>query len=369
MRQFLFIAALALICSVQMLHAAKPVTELPPLESNAKLEEYEDSENLFAGKLLEIYYRAVVFETQIRMMGGEPKVTVQAPTLDQLTDLETSDLKKFYKIALTLKKQIDSMPETDLNSYRLQVNQLQRKISDTIAHYIAENGKVQNDVMDDMIRRMAEQDSVYREYSRKIAESYQNGCVDMRTIMSVAVSGNLFFSNGGETLKNDPSIGTTLRLNASSAVGFWRGFDFWFTYNSPRLFTESTPPNGTKIREQWNANLYATGLAGTIPIEKTKTFTHGVTISLGYFWANGKIYNKDAATFNWDGVNLNVEYYAGIPRCDFPVDFYAGLGLYSSFKDGLVLDAKTPGFDPQDYGKTHMTFYVGLRWNFWRSAL
>lgn len=363
------IALITIVICTFFLLAAKPVIEVPNLPQSSELELYEDSEGLFTMKILEYYKIAVALETQLRILGVKPSVNPVLPTYEELEDMEVSLFRKYHKIAKQLESEVLEAPESDRQILLERINQLELQLRDTVAIYTIEKGTIRNQMLDLMLTRLKEmEEKNAQNIDYVIAQNYVN-CMDYSTLIAVAGVSKLFFSNGNDIIKNDPGIGVQVSLNAGKIAGFGDGFEVRYEYFAPKFFSEYELNNSlvTSFREQWNTNVNTVSFGGKAVLGKNPKLMHGFNIFLGYFWANGSIYNQFSNGMNWDGASLSFDYFLSSPSCKFPVEFFAGLSVYNSFSRNLVFRTSRQNYENIDLGKTHLSANVGFRYNIWRS--
>jgi hypothetical protein len=199
-----------------------------------------------------------------------------------------------------------------------------------------------------------------------VQEQFLLNCKDYYTLISIAGAGNMFVTNGGNNLRNDPWISIKTTLNAGRALGFWQNFNIWYQYLSPRFYTEYQLRD-FKIKEDWNSNAHALGIGGKVPISVNSDFHHGLNLELGYFWLKGHVYNRPIGTLEWDGFNLNLEYYVGVPSCKYPFELFLGMSIYNLFNKNFIINTGYQEFPKIELGKTHIGLSLGIRYNLLRT--
>jgi hypothetical protein len=356
-----------MLLSVQIIKAAKPVVEVPDLPANSELELYEESEGIFALKILELYKNSVALETQLKLNGITPKTKVIQPTIEELEDMDIKIIKKYFNITKSLQDEVLASPESDRQELLEKINELNSTLRDTIAIYTIEQGKIRNEMLDLMIKRLKLIEKTNSEnIELAINQNFVN-CMDYQNWFSAAVMSKLFISNGNDVIKNDPGLGVQLTLNLSRLTGFWKGFEVKYEYFAPKFFTEYKYDTSPPTREQWNSNVNNISGGGSLIISKSPELIQGLNIFAGYFWADGKIYNRSNSTMNWDGASVSFDYFMGAPSCKYPIELFAGFTVYHSFSRNLIFETPVSGFEYNDLGKTHLAVNVGIRYNIWRS--
>ncbi len=356
----------AFLMGFTVISAAKPIINVPALPSDSELEMYEESEGLFALKVLELYRTCVMLETQLQIMGIEPKTRVFQPTFEELEDMDFRIIRKYHRIAMNLEQEIFSAPETDRQLLLEKINRLEKQLSDTVADMLVMKGGATNDILREMLTRLKAQAQLYEDNLKLLREQFFFNCRDFTTIFSIAGTGNLFVSNGGDNVRNDPGLGVKGAINIQKLFGFWQGVDFWYEYQSPNFYTRYDI-NYIEYTEKWGTNMHAVGLGAKIPVVKSTEIIHGLNMQLGYFWGKGNVVNRPTSNFSWDGYNVNIEYFFGVPSCEFPFELFVDFSIYHSFTKNLVFNTDVQGFDYLDIGKTHIGVSLGVRYNFLRT--
>lgn len=360
---------IVLFLSTSFIEAAKPVLEVPNLPNKSELELYEESEGLFAMKLLEYYKMAVALEIQLKILGVDSETKSVQPVFEELEDMDIKTLRKYYNIAAFLHSEVLKAPDSDRQILLDKINELESQIRDTVAIYTIEKGALRNELLDLMLTRLKQLENQNAKNIELVIEQNYVDCMDYHTIFSVAGISKIFFSQGNDIVKNDPALGLQVSVNAGKLVGFWDGFQLRYEYLAPKFFTEykyiEEPLN--YYRHQWNTNINNINLGGKAVLGKSPDLIHGFNIFVGYFWADSKIYNIPESVMNWDGASLSIDYFVASPSCKFPFELFAGITIYNSFSRNLVFQTIVPGHEFNDLGKTHLSANIGLKYNFWRT--
>lgn len=360
---------IGLILATSFTEAAKPIVDVPNLPQKSELELYEESEGLFAIKVIEYYKMAVALESQLRILGVVPINQPIQPIFEELEDMDIKILRKYHKIASSLYEEVKIAPDSDRQILLDRINDLESKLRDTIAIYTIEKGAIRNQMLDLMVSRIKEiEDNHSNNIELALAQNFVN-CMDYNTWFSIAGVSKLFFSQGKDVVKNDPGIGIQTNLNLGKLVGFWDGFELRYEYLAPKFFTEYRYPNDDLpyMRHQWNTNVHNISAGGKAIVNKNSKLVQGFNIYVGYFWADAKLYNLNDAQMNWDGAVLSLDYFLASPSCQFPVEIFVGMSVYNSFSRNLVFQTPVPNYELTDLGKTHLAVNLGLRYNIWRS--
>jgi hypothetical protein len=360
-----FLAAIIIIISTAYAaFAAKPVVELGELLPDNQLENYENDEMLYSMKIMEYYEKALMLETQLRLMGIEPETPAIMPTLEELEDLELRTLKIFYRIAWKLNEQVLNSPDTFREKLAAQLDSCMAEMNEVRADAIIRGSEDKMKAIRKYIEKMQSQDSVYRENVEMLIDQNFEECKDYTPIISIFGNAGLFIANTEDGVINDPGLGAGISVNISKVLGFWNTFELWYRYQAPRINTEFTDANGNEISELWQVDLSAVGAGGKIYISKSESYKQGLNLGLGYFWTNGNIYNRNGPYMDWEGISMNVEYFGGISGCKYPVELFFGMSLYQSFSENLAFDAINQKFE---LGKTHIGFNIGLKYHIFRT--
>lgn len=356
-----------LFLSSLSLFAAKPIVQVGDLPRNSELELYEESEGLFANKLLELYKMGIALESQIRISGHVPEVTLDKPTFEEIEDMDIKTLKKFYKNVKTLESQVINMPDSDRQILLDKISDLENRLRDTIAIYTIEKGAIRNQMLDLMLQRLREIEKQNSENIELVINQNYVNCMDYNTWFSIAGVSKVLISDGLGIVTNDPGIGAQFSLNIGKITGFWNGFELKYEYLAPKLFTEYDYGVTPIVRDQWNSNLNSVMGGGKIEINKTKDLIQAFNLFVGYFWTDGRIYNKSGSYMNWDGGVFSLDYSLAVPSCKFPLELFGGISIYHSFSRKLLLQTPVSGFENIELNKTHVALNIGLKYNLWRT--
>ncbi len=204
-------------------------------------------------------------------------------------------------------------------------------------------------------------DETYSSNLELVYQQFEDNCMNSPTLISVAGKGSIFFSNGGDNVRNDPFLSVKTTLNAGRIAGFWNDFNVWYEYLAPKFYT--TYNRKDDYRDEWNMNAHAIGAGGKIPISVKPDFKHGINLELGYFWMRGNITNIPLGSVDWNGINFNFEYFAGVPNCRYPFELFLDFSIYHNFSKNLRFYTAVPHFEDVNIGKTHMAISIGVRYN------
>lgn len=359
-----------MLIQLNISYSAKPVVELEPLLPNDQLELYEDSDNLFALKVMQYFRTAEAYRVQLILSGQNPAVSLYPPTIEELEELDIKIIKKYYSIAKALHDQVLLLSESEILRVKEENIALRRANINTQIAALDSIILLLDECADEKIKIIRQRDSIYSERLSKMNSLFDGKSSNLVTILSLSVSENLFLTNNGKTIENDPGLGVRLNLNLYKILGFLKGMDIGYEYVAPRITTISDiramPP--FQIKEDWNTNLHSVGLSTRLsPIIESSNYSDGFKLGLGYFWTSGNIYNKGNGRMDWSGFKADVEYFAGNFSKQLPIELFLAISIYSSFNDDLVFFANNPGADPLNIGRTQFAASLGFRYNFWRS--
>lgn len=360
---------LVLICFTiaSNLYSAKPVIEVGTLLPEEQLEYYEDSDELFAMKVMEYYQAALTLSVQLEMMGQMPEVVVTPPSIEQLEDLEVDIIIEYFIVAKRLENQVKQAPETDYAALQEIISNLRTSMNDTIAHYIRVNRDLNSDIHNERIAMLKECDSLLKFRMQELENEFFAGCINSTPLISASALANYIFLSGSDALQSDISLGVNLNINLGKILGAWNGLGIWYEYVKPNFTTERLIEEEV-FNEMWDTDLHAVGGSILFHIHKNPKYTDGIQFTAGYFWIESDIYNDRRGTFfNMSGLKLSAEYFASIPSCRFPFDIFIRFDLYNSFEDDIFFETALPDLEPIPVDRTLPGISIGLRYNFFRS--
>lgn len=361
------IILLAFLVSASLLYAAKPIVEVGNILPQEQLEYFEDSDELFAMKVLEYYQTALLLRAQLEMMGIKPVLDVIQPSIEELEDLEIEVIARYYLIAKRLENQIIQAPETDRASMQREIEALQTAINDTVTYFLRQRRELSGKVQVRTVELLNECDSVVSAKMKYLEDQFFNNCYDATPVISVSGLASYIFPNGSDDLENDISLGVNLRINVGKLLGEWDGLGVWYEYSKPRFTTRSIIGRDT-LSEIWNSHLHAVGGSVQFELHKSAKYKDGINLSAGYFWCESDIYNKSFNSyFNWSGVKFSLEYLAAVPSCRYPFDLFLRLDMYHSLDSERRFHTGNPGVSPIQLNETVPALSLGLRYNFFRS--
>lgn len=368
--RYFFLLFTVMILSVSTLFAAKPVVILGELPGNSTLELYEDSEELFALKVMEYYQTAISLKIQLILLGVTPVTKLDPPSLEDLQELESKIIKKYYLKAKELEKEVLAVDESYDVILQEELIKCKEDINGLKLKYTNENWNLKNKYNLEKLELIEKLESECNEKLERfveLSESSRNS-VD---ILSISTAANIFLSNSENKIESGLSPSFRVNLNIYKLFGFGRKVDIWYDYMSPYIKTLSRFNNDPDnyIKEEWKSHMHSTGISGKVGnIFGEDKYIDGLKLGLGYFFSGGTIYNKTIGEYNFNGMRFDIEYFGGNFSRHLPVEIIIGGSLYQSFDDGLDFYTGNIGTQEIKLGKTHLAVYMGLRLNIWRSA-
>lgn len=352
------------------LYSAEPLIKVGQLPPDEQLELYEDSEELYAIKVLEYFYAAAVLRTQLILSGRENVREIFPPTLEELTEPDIEVIRRYHRLAREFHNQVLAEPERKIVQLQQQIITNEKNHIQEVLNTLQDNWTQLKDCHQEKLELIKKLNKDCYDRISKLYKALEEQDVDMITILSVSVSENLFLNNNGQKVTNDPALGVRINLNVYKLLGFWRGLDIWYEYIAPRIISTSIIHGmpSYEVRELWNSNLHSVGFSGRImPIIKLDNYTDGFKLGLGYFWANGYVYNKSSTGFDWNGLRGDVEYFAGNFARFLPIELYISFSVYHSLNKELILRADNFRGNEFNLSRTNFALSLGLRYNFWRT--
>lgn len=344
------------------LYSIEPAVKVMDLPQNDVLEAYEESEELFAMKVLEYYQTAVILSTQLNSLGFIPDEKVKAPSFEQLSDMELDLIIRYYNIAKSLESQVQN-----ISGYNKSNNfiALKRRITELESEYTDSLWEVKNSYLLRELELKKEIEEKCNDKITKIENALKDNCVDCVNYLSISITENIFLGNFGGQLESKPNVGLKIHLNALKPFGFGRYFEFWYEYQEPRFISQFDYGQGD-INERWNSNLNVLGINTKFyPLISSKDVNGGLRLGAGYFWTSGKVFNREEATFSWEGMKVDLEFYGGVNNPRYPIDLFLNVGLFQSFSNDLVFDLANN--NSINFNRTMFNISVGLRYNLWSS--
>lgn len=354
------------------LNAAKPVIEVPALPFGENREYYEDSEELFAMKLLEYYRASIWLESQLIVYGEQLKREVPLPSFDELSDGEFYTIEKYYKIAKALESKIKALPEVPVTQqlFELRERLIESENSRIILDH--ENYKLNLENMhkkfyeENMMELINQVDSLKFLSDSLIYENQKmisySDFFQSKYFLSVAGTGNYFIFRD-DRVSPDMSIGIRANVHASQILGYGPYLDFWFAYIAPQINTLSNLGSEIPtVNYEWITHLYSAGITGTIPkLVEFSDFEAALKIGFGFYWGDSRIPNVSNPGNKWDGSNLYFELNTSKSGRGFPVELFVAYNLY--------FQSNKMNFNMPDeffvLNNNFDNFSFGLRFKFW----
>ncbi len=387
------IISLAVLCIIiGKSFAAEPIVKLPSIPDIAVLELYEDSEELFAMKVLEYYQYAVAYRAQMQIWNpGEKLPAIQQPTLDELTSTDVDIIVKYYTIARQMNGIVTQLPDSESNieikslrnkllacalekeegEKRLFESQLDSKHLSIYAtkwkHFIS--------IIDSLVFSIDTLQLVHHdnliELRRKLNKLYLNQWRHYMPILSASIEGYDIFTRS-DNLDSKLSVGTTISLNAAMLLGLGRNIEFYFSYIYPKFISTRTRPEFYRLPGdliypsgdvKWNSDMYILGVKGNFPeIINHENINLGFKFGGGYFWGDGKADNIINSDFQMHGGVINSEFYISKFNTLVPLEVFIGYTGFI-FTEPLVLNANAFRLD---LGKPYFhSLSFGMRISLW----
>lgn len=368
------------------LFAAEPFIELPPLPSNNELEIYEESDALFALKVLEYYRLAVLYEAQLKMMGLSPSNPTAVPTLDELTDADQRTLRRYYSQADGLRRQVLEAPD---GLYNRKIQELRERIDKLSNDNFVLQEQIYRQNLElisanfyrNRYREMINQiDSLRRvldvmfydcnekswQSAERIRQAYDNW-KSSASILSIGLMGN-YLNYNDNRLDASISPGIALVFNPSPIFGMGRILDIWTEYTY-QIIEATKRINNRDIDMEYKTDYIATGLNLNVPLSdvmKIENFYLGLKGGYGFFWGSSRLPNTELPSKKWQGQTVRFELMAtNFSRFHFPLGIYAAYSFNNYSKD-LVF----PAFGGDiNLGRPWTTsFQLGIRFSLWQTV-
>lgn len=363
------------------LNAAEPIVEVPVLPTGEQLEVYEDSEELFAIKLLEYYRLAAVLETQLDMMGVQPSYTAPVPTLEQLADADGKVLQKYAALAKALENQVYSTP-SDINHAELEALRGAYKASlqtiDSLQAEVFRLGLNEQSISfyrNSMMRLIRDNDSIIRaadkrrmeDYDRfkereaAIRKSYDRASEDTEPV--IAITGDalsVFFNN--ENLRTELSPGGGIIFHTYPIFGFGKNIELNLGYMNPLVYVEDEDdPNA--ISTEYENHVYTFGVTAGLPsIVSLEDLDFNLRLGLAAYWGHGNASNTAQPNNKWQGQMLKLEIGIAPLNKSLPAELTVGYNLMFSNRD-LLFSSPTTTVELTN-PNIHI-LRLGLRVNLW----
>ncbi len=382
------------VIGVRSSSAAEPIIKLPPLPDANVIELYEDSEELFAMKVLEYYQYAVAYRSQIQLWDTDKDVpTVQQPTLEDLTSTDADVIIHFYAIAQQMLQVVRQLPDSkghaEIKSLRKKLlacalekeegekllfeSQLESKHLRIYAakwkHFIS--------TIDSLVFAI---DSLQlknhvslMEQRKRLNAMYQDQWKYYLPVLSASIEGYDIFTRT-DNLGSEFSVGTTVSLNAAALLGLGRNLEFYFTYIYPKFtsygLTYYRPMGVAELaggETKWNSDIYILGIKANFPeIFNQESFNAGFKFGGGYFWGEGKADNIYNSFYDMKGGVIHAELNISKFNRLVPLEvFIAYTGFI--FSDPLAFNTNAGQLD---LGKPYFhSLSFGMRITLWKDHL
>jgi hypothetical protein len=338
--------------------SAEPVIKVGDLPSDEKLEFFEESEELFSLKLLEYYDKAIALKTQIILLGAEPRTKFSPPSFEELSDQDIELIKKYFRIAKSLEKEVIALPEKNSQKQIAGLRDSlvsERKSNDSI--YLAELESYLSSKYNEYFKERINQctkDNIYKNY---VIDSLKFDCLTQlekqrasisdyyddfykNTYPAVSVSGSankLFFSS--DKVQDKLTLNTELLLNLNPLFKYGKYFDIWLAYMMPVFETKSNNPQNANIPllHKWNSDVYSVGLNGNISemisLDKLRI---GLKLGLGHYWGLGRMPNIVLSDAQYSGQIIKFELNFGNKTVFAPFEVFLAYSTYFNSKDFIL---------------------------------
>ena len=344
--------------------SVEPVSKVGELPGDNQLEAYEMSEELFVSKVMEYYNASLVLSTQIKMLGEKAIVKIPAPSLEDLNDMELDIIIKYHNIAKKLQSQVEGINKSNQMQNYLK---MKTEIEDVKTKYMDSLWSVRNGYLLRELAIKKSSDSTYFEEIQRIDSAYKNGCADCVDFLAVSVFNNIFMPSSSEFI-SDPNMGLKISINALKMFGYGSGLEFYYEYQSPKFSTRLGTIESS-IEDSWNSDLSVLGLNSEFyPLFSNGNVNSGIKFGLGYFWSRANIINKNIGNYDWKGMKLELEYFAGLKYPQYPFELFVNASLYQGLNSRLRVYHGYEQFDNINLGYSLFGISFGLRYNFWSSS-
>ena len=368
------------------LFAAEPIVELPPLPSGNELEIYEESDALFALKMLEYYRLALLYEAQLKIMGFTPSNPTAVPSLDELTEADQRTLRRYYMQADGLRRQVLEAPDGLFNrkiqdlrdrieklsndNFILQEQIYRQNLELISANFYRSRYRDMISQIDSLRRIL---DVMFYDCNEKswqsadrIRQAYDNW-KSSASILSIGLTGN-YLNYNDNRLDANISPGVAVVFNPSPIFGMGRILDMWTEYTY-QIIEATRRINNRDVDMEYKTDYIATGVNLNVPLSevmKIENFYLGLKGGYGFFWGSSRLPNTELASKKWQGQTVRFELMAtNFSRFHFPIGVFAVYSFNNYSKD-LVF----PAFGGDlNLGRPWTTsFQLGIRFSLWQTV-
>lgn len=373
------------MCSYYI-YAAEPIVELPPLPGSNELELYEESDALFALKVLEYYRIAVIYESQLKMMGITPANPTLIPTLEELTDADQRTLRRYYTQADGLRRQVLDAPD---GLYHRKIQELRERVEKmnndnfvlqeqvfrqnlellSANFYRARYREMITQI--DSLRRVL--DEMFYDCNQKswqaaerVRQAYDNW-KNSASILAIGLTGN-YLNYYDSRIDANISPGVAVVFNPSPIFGMGRILDIWTEYTYQLIETNRRIENRL-INMEYKTDFISTGVNLNVPLSEVMSINNfylGLKGGYGFFWGSTRLPNTDLPSKKWQGQTVRFELMAtNFSRFHFPVGLYAAYSFQNYSKDLIF-----PAFGGEiNLGRPWTTnFQLGIRFSLWQTV-
>lgn len=365
--------------------AETPVIPLPEFPSGSALEMYEDSDELYALKLIEYYKIATVYQTQLMIIGDTNKLVVNQPSLEEITDNDTKILKQYYYQAKKLGDLLQKLPETSksrqLDSLKLVIKDRQVK-NDSLKIYsdgyallksrLDENiNNIENlaKKLEDIsyqyemqrlenVKNIISREKIFLE-NQKVYSKFRND------VMLLDLSGNII-SNFSPYVKNHLSGGLGLSFNTGYLFNL---NDFIHLDLGFMNYRNTIADSALSIKDNsydFENNIYNIGLSFTQRnLSSFNGLDLGITGGFSHFWTTLKARNTNFRNVEVDGQMLSLDVNLRNETTLIPYELYLGVKWYL-LQDSYLIE-RIGSRVLYDFGeKTLVRYNLGIRIPIWR---
>jgi hypothetical protein len=378
---FVFSAYLLGLFAYHGIRAAEPIVEVPPLPTGELLEIYEDSEELFAIKLLEYYRFSAILETQLDMMGVTPSLTAPIPTLEQLSDADGEVLQQYAALAKALEDQVYSTPSSvnhqELTTLR-QAYKDQLKTVDSLQAQVFRLGVNQQSISyyrESMMQLISDNDSIimrsdslrmqdyerFKEREASIRNTYEAASLDTEPVIAIAAKAiTPIFNN--DDLRTELSPGAELIFHTYPIFGFGKNIQINVGYMNPLVVVDDEDDLNS-ITAEYENHVYSFGIMGGLPgIVSSDDIDFNLRFGAAAYWGHGNAPNTALPDNKWQGQMLDLQIGVAPKNKLLPAELILGYSLMFSNRD---LNFASPTTSVE-LGNTNIHILeIGLRINLW----
>ena len=392
----LLIIVICIVMYFDSVYSAEVLIDIPPKPTNKEINSLMRSKELFAAKVMDYYTTAMMLRTQMEYMNIDSDISVESPTVNDLSFRDKKVLFNYYRIILKLR---DAISKASENPDKERINQLRERIKNAhwkidslntvVFEMSLQNQHISfyknnmNRLIEKLDQVILEIDSMHvshiddlLELREAIIRYYEVDWNDNEPFAEVGISGNMFLTNSDGLVDNKPSMGVEVSVNLYKLFGWWSGLYVWYEHINPLIKTKYVVDKKDSYYHEtiyeWKSNLSALGFSNKIPFysDITDAYRDGIKLAAGYYWSSGTIYNY-IGEFEYHGGRFDIEYYAGNFGLSMPIEAYMSVSVYHSFSNDLVFHHGLPDYYGKyhgdiNIGQTHIAAKLGLRLNLYK---